>query len=96
MDEGAFRDLLAEHLLPMLAGTRRGIAKPSSARHALVAYESPVALLMKPSVDQDYRVQLLRSQAFTSEEKVLVKLLITELGKIAAETDTEHLADFMT
>ncbi len=96
MDEGTFRTLLAEHLLPMLAGTDLGSTRPSSSKHALVAYENPVALLMKPSRDADYRVQLLRSQAFTPEEKRLVGLVVEELGEIATQTDAAHWSDFMS
>lgn len=96
MDEAAFRLLLMEHLVPMLAGTDLGSTKQSSPRHDLVAYESPVALLMKPSRDARYRIQLVRSQAFTSEEKRLVELFVEELAEIASQTDAAHLSDFMS
>jgi len=51
---------------------------------------------MKPSRDANYRVQLVRSQAFTPEEKRLVELFIQELEEIARNTDAAHLSDFMS
>jgi hypothetical protein len=95
VDEDVFRALLAEHLLPMLAGTDLGGTTLSSPDHALVAYENPVSLLMKPARDAGYRVRLKRSQAFSPEERHLVELFVTELGDIAAQTDADHLSDFM-
>lgn len=96
MNETAFRLLLMEHLVPMIAGTDLGKTRPSSRQHSLVAYESPVALMMKPSVDATFRIQLLRSQAFTSEEKRLVELFVGELAEIARQIDDAHLSDLMS
>ncbi len=96
MDHDAFRVLLVDHLLPMIAGTDLGKTRPSSPRQDLVSFESPIALLMKPSRDANYRVQLVRSQAFTPEEKRLVELFIQELEEIARNTDAAHLSDFMS
>lgn len=96
MDEPAFRLLLTEHLVPMIAGTDLGTATQSSTRHDLVAYESPVVLMMKPSRDADFRIRLVRSQAFTSEEKRLIELFVEELAEIARRVDAAHLSDFMS
>jgi hypothetical protein len=96
MDEHAFRALLIDHMVPMFAGTELGKAKSSSSRHALVAYENPCALLMKPSRNSNYRVQLLRSQAFTSEEKRLFGLFVAELADIASQADAAHFPDLMS
>jgi hypothetical protein len=96
MDESAFRTLLTEHLLPMLAGTNLGKTNRSSPKHDLVAYGNPVVLLMKPSHDANYRIQLVRSQAFTSEEKHLVSLFIEEVAEIPDGTDPIRLLDLMS
>lgn len=95
MDEGGFRSLLTDHMLPMLAGTKLGKTTTSSLRHELVAYENPCVLLMKPLTDSNYRVRLLRSQAFTGEEKRLVGLFVKELSEIADQTNEPHFPDLM-
>lgn len=95
MTDEEFRDLLFDHLVPMLAGTRLGQTKESSMRHSLVAYQHPCALLMKPSKDALYRVQLLRSQRFTPEERKLVGLFVAEVGKIVSQASPEDLKDLM-
>jgi hypothetical protein len=95
MTEDEFRELLRGHLVPMLAGTELGGSKSSSPRHALVAYEHPCALLMKPSRDTHYRVQLVRSQAFTSEERKLVGLFLEELSDVVSQPDAANRRDLM-
>jgi hypothetical protein len=95
MTEDEFRELLKDHLVPMLAGTELGGTRSSSPRHALVAYEHPCALLMKPSGDAGYRVQLVRSQAFTSEERKLVGLFVAELAGIVNQAGGANLRDLM-
>src|SRR5512147_1958932 len=96
MEEPSFRRLLTDHLVPMLAGTELGEARPSSPRQELVAYEHPCALVMKPSGDSDYRIQLLRTQAFTPEEKRLVGLFVEELAAVAGQSDAAHFPDLMS
>jgi hypothetical protein len=96
MTAETFRSLLTDHMLPMLAGTDLGKTKSASRRHALVAYEHPCALLMKPSSDAGYRVQLVRSQAFTSEEKRLVSLFVGELAGIITQAGATLFRDLMT
>jgi hypothetical protein len=96
MNEDAFRTLLTEHLLPMLAGADLGKTTPSSASHELVAYGNPVVLLMKPTHDAHYRIQLVRSQAFTSEEKQLVSLFVEEVAEIPDKADPVRLLDLMS
>jgi hypothetical protein len=96
MEETAFRDLLTDHMVPMFAGTELGKKNPSSARHALVAYKNPCVLLMKPSVDSGYRIELHRSQPFTTEEKQLVGFFIRELAEVANQADAAHFPDLMS
>ena len=62
MTKEDFRDLLKDHMVPLLAGTHLGKTKSSSPSHRPVAYENPCALLMKPLKKENYRVQLLRSE----------------------------------
>jgi hypothetical protein len=50
---------------------------------------------MKPSRDAVYRVQLLRSQAFTPQEKLLVGVFVKELAEIANQADAAHFPDLM-
>ena len=95
MTQDEFRELLKDHLVPMLAGTDLGGTKSSSPVHALVAYEHPCALLMKPSRDADYRVQLVRSQAFTPEERKLIGLFVKELSNIISQGGEAHFRDLM-
>jgi len=95
MTEVDFRHLLKDHMVPMLAGTGLGGTKSSSLKHALVAYENPCALLMKPSLDEVYRVRLERSQAFTPEEKRLVTFFMEELAEIVNQADAAHFRDLM-
>ena len=96
MEKPSFRRLLTDHLLPMLAGTKLGKAKASSPRQELVAYENPCALVMKPSRDSDYRLELLRAQAFTSEEKHLVGFFVEELAAVADQFNAAHFPDLMS
>jgi hypothetical protein len=95
MDEVQFRELLTDHLLPLLAGTELGVRRPSSSQHALVAYEHPCALLMKPTVNANYRLQLVRSQAFNPDERQLVGHFIEELSRIAQYAATRQFRDLM-
>jgi hypothetical protein len=95
MDEAAFRELLAEHLVPMLAGTKLGARRKSNPAHALVAYEDPCALLMKPLTAAPYRVELVRSQPFRPEEKRLVALFLAELADVVGQADEPYFRDLM-
>jgi hypothetical protein len=95
MEEPAFRELLLEHLVPMLAGTELGTTKQSGPNHALVAYEHPCALLMKPTKDLAYRIQLVRSQAFTPEEKQLVAFFMEELAQVVDQAGAPYFRDLM-
>jgi hypothetical protein len=96
MTEQTFRNILTDHMLPMLAGTDLGRTRSSSPSQALVAYEHPSALLMKPTRDAEFRIQLVRSQHFTAEEKQLVSLFIRELAEIVAHANTSYFTDLMT
>lgn len=96
MDKDIFRDLLTVHMLPMLAGTDLGATRRSSPTHALVAYEHPCALLMKPSADANYRIQLVRSQPFSPEEKELVTFFIEEISTMASQATSNYHRDLMT
>ncbi len=95
MTEDEFRNLLEDHLMPMLAVTGLGSTQASSPRHALVAYEHPCALLVKPTRDESYRVRLKRSQSFTSEEKRLVSLFMEELAQIIDQAGDQLFQDLM-
>lgn len=95
MQEGAFRELLKDHMVPLLACTDLGVTRPSSQRHALVAYETPCALLMKPLKVVNYRVQLRRSQPFTAEEKRLVTFFVDELSMIVNQADQPYFHELM-
>lgn len=95
MDEVLFRNLLDDHLVPMFAGTKLGQTVASTHSHGLVAYQHPCALLMKPLRREGYRVQLLRSQPFSQEEKRLVKFFVEELASIIGRVDAAHLRDLM-
>jgi hypothetical protein len=93
--ESEFRELLNDHLVPMLAGTELGEPQASMRHHELVAYEHPCALLLKPNQNANCRLELLRSQAFTPEEKKLVTLFIDELASIADQSGDGHFNDLM-
>ncbi len=95
MLEPAFRELLLEYLVPMLAGTELGRTRTSGPTHALVAYEHPCALLMKPRKDSAYRVQLVRSQPFTPEEKQLVAFFVEELHQLVQHANAPYFRDLM-
>jgi len=95
IDEFGFREILQESLLPMLSGTELGSTKTSSEHHALVAYENPCSLFMKPSVKSTFRVRLRRSQAFTPEEKRLVGILIDELAEVVPQVETSYFRDLL-
>jgi hypothetical protein len=95
MDEAAFRELLADHFLPMLAGTDLEPTEPARASHALVAYDGPCALLMKPVKAAPYRVTLTRSQAYRPEEKRLVAFFAEELAEIAVNAGAPYFHDLM-
>src|SRR6266487_879622 len=95
MTEPQLRELLADHMVPLLAGTKLGLSELSSPRHALVAYEHPCALLMKPSRNSAYRVRLVRSQAFTPAEKQLVGYFIGELSEIVQHAAVPQFRELM-
>jgi hypothetical protein len=95
MQEEAFRTLLEEHLVPMFAGTKLGKTKTAKPTHALVAYETPCALLMKPGKPAAYRVQLVRSQAFRPDEKNLVHLFIEALAEVIGQDDQPYFTDLL-
>src|SRR5436309_4233278 len=95
MEQEVFRQLLLEHLVPMLSGTKLGASKQSVQSHALVAYAHPCALLLKPSKEAGYRVELLRSQPFASEEKRLVKIFAEEFSKVAPQAGSVYFGDLM-
>lgn len=95
MEQNAFRELLLEHFVPMLAGTELGGSKPSGPNHALVAFEHPCALLMKPAKGSTYRVELVRSQAFRPDEKRLVTYFVEELAEIVPHAGEPYFRDLM-
>lgn len=95
MTEEEFRELLKDYLMPMLASAEMGKRKSSTPHHGLVAYEHPCALLIKPSRQADYRVQLIRSQAFTTEERQLVGLFANELTEVVDRAGEAYFRDLM-
>lgn len=95
MDEPQFRDLLAEHLVPMFAGSLLGRRSPSKSTHALVAYENPCVLLVKPEKQAGYRVELLRSQPFLPVEKELVALFMGGLAQIIPRSNDSFFQDLL-
>ncbi|MGE3959841.1 MAG: hypothetical protein AB7H96_24230 [Vicinamibacterales bacterium] len=95
MTESQFNELLTEHMLPLLAGTKLGGRHSSSPRHALVAYKNPCSLVMKPAVDAGYRTELVRSQAFKTEERELVGHFIDELSKVVQHASLSQFRDLM-
>lgn len=96
MEEQAFRDVLSKHLLGMFAGTELGGKTiPSSPRHKIVALDTPVKLLMKPDSSAKYRVQLCRSQPFTSEEQTLVTLFVSALGDVVKLEEAAFFPDLL-
>lgn len=95
MTEDGFRELLTDHLIPMLAGTELGDTESSSKSQSLVAYKHPCAILMKPTRDATYRVELFRSQAFTPEERRLVGIFVTEVSDAVGQAGAAHLQDLM-
>jgi len=96
MDRGEFRALLEEHFVPMLAGTALGRTRPSQSNHQLVAYGNPCTILMKPVRTAEYRVELVRSQPFTSDEKRLVLLFVEELEQVVIHSDAPYFRDLVT
>jgi len=50
---------------------------------------------MNPFRDADYRVQLVRSQAFTPEERKLIGLFVKELSNIISQGGEAHFRDLM-
>lgn len=91
MEAEAFRELLGTYLIPMWAGTELGARRTSTARDAIVAYADPCTILMKPAKDLTYRLELVRSQPFSTEEKQLVTYFIDELAEIAAQSECSIL-----
>ncbi len=95
MNESQFRELLTDHMLPLLAGTKLGGRESSSERHNLVAYKNPCSLLMKPVADAEYRIELIRSQAFKPDERRLAGHFIDELSKVVEHASMVQLKDVM-
>ena len=95
MDEPAFRELILEYLVPMLSGTQIGNEEQSLPGHALVAYDGPCALLIKPAAEAPYRLPFSRSQPFASDEKRLVELFIGELSGLVAQFGSAYFRDLM-
>jgi hypothetical protein len=97
MNEDDFRALLTDHFVPLLAGTKLGDMRSSSASHKkFVVHDTQCVLLMKPFQEAEYRIELHRSQAFTSEEKRLVQLFMRELSLIAEQPNDIHVRDLMS
>jgi hypothetical protein len=90
-----FTKLLKQHLLPFLPGAKVGKSQPSAIRHALVAYQNPCSLLLKPSETSKYRIQLLRSQPFSREERTLVQVFIEEATSLLPQSNEDFFPDLM-
>lgn len=95
MDEDSFRDLLRAYLLPLISGTDLGKTRQTRGSHKLVAFKNPCTLLMKPDKGANYRVELFRSQPFTTEEKQLVALFIDQVAEIGEHANSYYFRDLM-
>lgn len=96
MNEGEFRRLLEKYLLPLLPGTHLGKTRLSTLKHKLVAYKSPIAIVLKPSKTANYRLELLRSQRFATEEKRLVEIFGQELAGVLDQSEASYFDDLMS
>lgn len=95
MEEDKFREILEAYFLPMLSGSTLGESEHSTANHAIVAYENPCSVFMKPEKTADFRVRLQRSQPFTAEEKMLADLFGEELQAAASGSQSPYFDDVM-
>jgi hypothetical protein len=95
MDKDEFRGILEEYFLPMLSGATLGTSRASKQSHSLVAYENPCSLLVKPTRSDSYRIRLLRSQPFSSDEKKLVEIFVEELSNIAQHSQNDFFPQLM-
>ena len=95
MDEGAFRQVVGENLVPMLQATLVPEAVPSTSAEALASYLAPTRLAIKPKRDAGYRVILTRSQPFTPRERTLAGEFISELAAVVAMEAGEYQLDLI-
>ena len=84
VDKPQFRGLLKEHLVPILSGSEIRNAPKSERSHALVAFETPVSLFLKPDQSTTYRLRLRRRQRFDKSEKALIETFIGQLAAIGS------------
>lgn len=95
MDEEQFRAIVRKELVPLLQGVLESNSVPSKPQEHLASYAGPCMLLLKPAREANYRVPISRSQPFTTQERDLVGLFITELATVAAMQAGECEADLL-
>jgi hypothetical protein len=96
MDKPQFRELLEEHLVPMLSGSKIQDAPDSDRSLSVVAFETPVSLFLKLNTSTSYRLRLRRSQRFDANEKRLVEIFINQLDAISSVTEGVYFDDLLT
>ena len=84
MDEATFRSRIEQDLAPLLEGTVSPDSIPSGTRDHLASYEHPCRLVVKPTMDANFRVAIERSQKFEPHEKLLAEQFIEELATVIA------------
>src|SRR5438552_14226035 len=96
MDKPEFRQLLEDHLVPMLSGSEVHNAPQSLKSHSIVAFENPVSLFVSPDKSTKYRLRLKRSQKWDSaSEKPLVQIFINQLSEISNAAETSYFDDLI-
>jgi hypothetical protein len=90
VDELQFRQLVDTELAPMLQASVLEGTTTSTSQEALVAYASPVRILVKPTRTNPYRLTLSRSQPFTADDHALASTFVTLLSRILDLDSAEH------
>ncbi len=94
MEKERFIELLRENLIPMFSGARVGKGCKATTRQQRVALHGPCKLLIRPKSDSAYRLELVRSQKFITQEKQLVELFMEEFESILSVNE-DLLEDVM-
>lgn len=96
MNKPQFRELLEDHLVPMLSGSEVHNARQSLKSRSIVAFENPVSLFVKPEKTTKYRLRLTRSQKWDSSEKRLVEVFINQLSEISTAAEALYFDDLIS
>jgi hypothetical protein len=95
VEKAEFRELLENHLAPMLSGSRIQNAPQSQTSWSIAAFENPVSIFVKPDKTTVWRLRLRRSQAWDRSEKRLVEIFIRQLANLSDAANAEYLDDLL-